>query len=221
MTDRISSAKTGAMKAPVLIVAMMAIAPSLVCAQTDNADPASIDVVDAIECRLDAPAYNGFAFALEGEEQIARKRKWFKVPSTNPMMHEYQLPAAITVAEHYTTRRIALTSSGILAILDLPDPAPFAQTLGIENAANTEALMAALGAEGPVPAEMADAARRSGKFLGEKIVSETTETATPENRFGAHTVISLNVSTVRSHPGKTLYGCAYRMTLLDQDGNPL
>ena len=63
--------------------------------------------------------------------------------------------------------------------------------------------------------------RRSGKFLGEKIMSDTTEKATAENHFGAHTVISRNVSTVTTHPGKTLYGCSYQITLLDKNGNPI
>lgn len=210
------------MKRLILAAAMTAIAPATMRAQIKDPDPAKVNLVDAIECRLDAPTYNGFAFGLDGEEQIARKRKWVMVPSKNPMITEYKLPAPITVAGHYTTRRIALTSSGILAVLDLADPAPLAREQGIKNAADAGALLDALRAEGEkVPSDMPETTRRSGKFLGEKIVSDKTEKATPETRFGSHTIIARNISTVTSHPGKTLYGCSYRITVLDKNGHPL
>ncbi|MEO8373725.1 MAG: hypothetical protein ABI471_00765 [Sphingomonas bacterium] len=86
----------------------------------EDYDPNRIDVVDALECRLDAPDYNGFAMALNGEEKIADKRRWVRVDTSNPFMNEYELPAQVTVAGHYSTRRIAFTSSGVLAILVSP-----------------------------------------------------------------------------------------------------
>ena len=204
-----------------LAAAMIAGFPTASWSQAEDPDPMKIDVVDAIECRLDAPTYNALAFSLDGEDKIAERRKWTKIPSKNMMMAEYQLPAPITVAGHYTTRRIALTSSGILAVLDLPDPGPLAKEQGIVNAADAGPLVDSLGKEEQVPPELLAAMRRSGKFLGEKIMSDTTEKATAENHFGAHTVISRNVSTVTTHPGKTLYGCSYQITLLDKNGNPI
>lgn len=44
------------------------------------------------------------------------------------------------------------------------------------------------------------------KFLGEKVVAQNTE-ETDELTFS--TDIKLNISTVESHPGKTLAGCSY------------
>ncbi len=209
------------MKVLAFAAAMAAILPAAAWGKDEDADPAKVDVVDAIECRIDAPTYNGFALSIDGADGIAKARKWTKIPSKNPMLAEYQLPAPITVAGHYATRRVALTSTGILAILDLPDPAPLAREQGIANAADPGALVDGPGAEDQMPPELAAAMRASGKFLGEKVVSDTTEKATPENHFGAHTVITRNVSTVSSHPGKTLYGCSYRITLLDKNGNPI
>ncbi|MEE9481496.1 MULTISPECIES: hypothetical protein [Methylobacterium] len=65
---------------------------------------------------------------------------------------------------------------------------------------------------------MVEAMRRSGKFLGEKVVSNTTEQATPETRFGRRTASRTSVSTVASHSGKTLNGCVYRITALVKTG---
>ncbi|RYY17186.1 MAG: hypothetical protein EON55_02760, partial [Alphaproteobacteria bacterium] len=44
-----------------------------------QADPADVEVVDAIDCRLDQASYMQFAMAVAGEEQLARKRHWKKV----------------------------------------------------------------------------------------------------------------------------------------------
>ena len=44
------------------------------------------------------------------------------------------------------------------------------------------------------------------KFLGEKVVVETTEKT---DGLALSTKITLNVSTVGSHPAKTLAGCSY------------
>ncbi|WP_294211907.1 hypothetical protein, partial [uncultured Sphingomonas sp.] len=89
--------------------------PTGVATAQEDPDPMAIDVADVIECRVDAPTFNALALSLDGEDKIADRRKWTKIPSKNMMLAEYQLPAPITVAGHYTTRRIALTSSGMLA----------------------------------------------------------------------------------------------------------
>lgn len=221
MTPYLRMGKIGLMKVLALTAAMIAGLPTASWSQAEDPDPMKIDVADAIECRLDAPTYNALAFSLDGEDKVAERRKWTKIPSRNMMMAEYQLPAPITVAGHYTTRHIALTSSGILAVLNLPDPRPLAKEQGIVNAADASPLVDSLSKEEQVPPELLAAMRQSGKFLGEKVVSDKTEKATTQNRFGAHTVISRNISTVTTHPGKTLYGCSYKITLLDKNGNPL
>ena len=181
----------------------------------------SIDVVDAIECRLDAPAYNGFAFALNGEEKIADKRSWVPMQSENLMMNEYDLPAPITVARHYSTRRIGFTSDGVVAILDLADTAAFAKEQKIENALDPGPLVEAMIASGKATPEEIKEATKFSKFLGEKIVVDRTELPKDGEMFGMHTVIGRNVSNATTHPGKTFYGCSYRIEMIDKDGKPL
>ncbi|MEP7005557.1 MAG: hypothetical protein ABI810_06215 [Sphingomonas bacterium] len=187
----------------------------------EDYDPNRIDILDALECRLDAPDYNGFAMALNGEEKIADKRRWVRVDTRNPFMNEYELPAPITVAGHYSTRRIAFTSSGVLAILDLADPAAIAQEQGIKNALDPTPLVEAMVASGKATREEVEAATRSRKFLGEKILVDRTEPPTAGESFGAHTIIGRNVSNATTLPGKTFYGCSYRIELIGKDGQPL
>ena len=189
-------------------------------AAEEPSDPNRIDVVDAIECRLDVPAYNGFAFALNGEEKIADKRRWVRIDTKNSFMNEYELPAPITVAGHYSTRRIAFTASGVLAILDLADPAVIAREQGIENALNPGPLIDAMIASGKATRAEIDA-MRFRKFLGEKVTVDRTEPPAADEMFGTHTIIARNVSNATTHPGKTFYGCTYRIELIDKDGKPL
>jgi hypothetical protein len=33
--------------------------------------------------------------------------------------------------------------------------------------------------------------------------------------------VARSISNATTHPGKTFYGCAYRMEMLDKDGKPL
>lgn len=207
------------MKPIFLLVALGVGIPLATAAQVaESFDPERIDVVDAIECRLDAPTYNGFALALNGEEKIADKRHWVPIKSRNFLMNEYELPAPITVAGRYSTRRIAFTSSGVVAILDLADPAVLARQQGIENAVDPNPLIAAMIASGKASRQDIEAATKFRKFLGEKILVDRTEPATAEESFGTHTLIGLNISNVDSHPGKTLYGCSYRIEVIDKDG---
>jgi hypothetical protein len=184
-------------------------------------DPNRIDLVDAIECRLDAPAYNGFAFALNGEEKIADRRGWKRIDTKNPFMNEYDLPTPIIVAGHYSTRRIAFTATGVLAILDLADPATLAREQGIENAADSGPLIDAMIASGKATRAEIEAATSSRKFLGEKIIVDRVERPKDGESFGAHTVIGRNVSNATTHPGKTFYGCSYRIDIIGKDGQPI
>ncbi len=201
-------------------------AAALICASPAVAadgpvDPERVDLIDAIECRLDAPSYNRFAFALEGEEQIAKHRHWRRIADANPLMHEFELPAPILVAEHYTTRRIAFTASGVLAVIDVKDPDEIARPLAIKNTMDPRPLIDSLVASGKVTRDEVEAHITFRKFLGAKIISESTERPQPGEEFGMHTAITLNVSNASSHSGKTLYGCSYRMELIGKDGKPL
>ncbi|RSV40675.1 hypothetical protein CA234_11245 [Sphingomonas sp. ABOLE] len=66
----------------------------------------------------------------------------------------------------------------------------------------------------------AEAEIKFRKFLGERVISDVTDPADGDH-FRAHTRIALNVSNATTHPGKTLYGCSYKIDLLDKEGNPL
>ncbi|RUU84583.1 hypothetical protein EOD03_11820, partial [Mesorhizobium sp. M7A.T.Ca.TU.009.01.1.2] len=48
------------------------------------------------------------------------------------------------------------------------------------------------------------------KFLGEKVVVHSTEES---EGLTFSTDVKLNVSTVESHPGKTLAGCSYTLEI--------
>lgn len=197
------------------------LAASAVQAEEPEFDPATVSVVDAIECRLQAPAYNGFAWALNGEAKLADRLHWKRIESDNPFLNEYELPEAITVAGHYTTRRVAFTSTGVVAILDLPDPNVLGAELKIENEMSPDPMIEAIVASGKATRAEVDAEIKFRKFLGQKILSDTQRPPEDGDSFGDHTVISLNVSNVTSHPDKTLYGCSYKMELTDKDGKPL
>lgn len=204
----------------IALLAALLPASALAAVQDDEVDPTKIDVRDAIACRLDAPTYNGFAMAVAGDDALAAKLGWKPVKSGNFLMKEYELPAPIVVAGEYSTRRIAFTSTGVLAILDQPDPAVVARKEKIENGMPTEGLIDTLVASGKVTRAQAEAEIKFHKFLGERVISDVTDPASGDH-FRARTRIALNVSNVATHPGKTLYGCSYKIELLDKDGNPL
>ncbi|WP_294322658.1 hypothetical protein [uncultured Sphingomonas sp.] len=195
-----------------MIAQLSAALIALAAPAEDDFDPTTISEVDALQCRLDVPSYNGFAFAITGEEQIARKRGWRKVDSGNPMLDEYELPSPIRIGS-WSTRRIAFSSSGIVAILDVADPAVVAKGEGIANALDADAMYRDLGIAMP--------AGGFRKFLGQKVVVDKTVPATADDPFGSHVTIARSISNVTTLPGKTLYGCSYRMELLDKNGKPL
>ncbi|MBO9707805.1 MAG: hypothetical protein J7521_06310 [Caulobacter sp.] len=152
-------------------------------------DPQQVDLAKLIECRTyDVPTYNSFGFWLAGTEEAQARASLglTEVKSANFMLMEYDLARPITVFGRQT-RRVAFTSSGPMAVLDEADPHPLAKALGV------------------IP--VVDA---PGKFLGEVVVSETSETSEGST---LKTRVSLNVSTVTTHPGKTLAGCSYTLEI--------
>jgi hypothetical protein len=203
-----------------LFIALFAATP-LTAAEDQDFDPATVSEVDAINCHLDAPSYNGFALAVSGEGGLAAKRHWRKVDSGNPFLDEYELPVPILVARVYETRRIAFTSTGILAILDLADPNMIARKEGISNAADAEPLIAEIVASGKATRAEIEGEMTFRKFLGERVLVERTELPANGESFGARTTITRNISNAPTHPGKTLYGCSYRIELIDKEGKPL
>lgn len=112
-----------------------------------------------------------------------------------------------------------------MAILDLADPAEIAKEEGIVNALESDAAVAEIAraaqTAGVATRNEVEAETPFRKFLGQRILVDVTEPANEADEFGTHTVIARSISNVTSHPGKTLYGCSYRIELLDRDGKPL
>lgn len=146
-------------------------------------DPASVDLVRLISCEALHTDYFELAMALQEPANIAAIG-WHKIPQDNTYLSEYALSRPIIVFGHETSR-IAFASSGILAVLDLPDPHPLASELGLKAAID-------------VPGKAMFAKER---FRSKEALTSVTVTRT----------IALNVSNVTSHPGKTLAGCSYRI----------
>lgn len=204
-----------------LAAALMLMARPAHAQDNEDFDPADVSIVDAINCHLDAPTYNGFAFSVGGDDGEARRRHWRKVATGNAFLDEYELPEPIAVTGTYTTRRIAFSSTGVLAILDLSDPAPLAKAEGIANAADPEPLIAEIVASGKATRAAIEADLPFRKFLGERVMVDVTELPADGESFGAHTTIARTISNVTTHRGKTLYGCSYRIELIDKEGKPL
>jgi hypothetical protein len=205
----------------ILVACALLVSSPSFAAEEAEFDPHRVSELDAIDCRLDVPHYLRFAMGIQ-DEGIARKRRWKKIESANPFMNEYELPAPILVAGSYSTTRIAFTSNAILAILDLPDPATVARGEQIENAADPGPSIAEqLTSTGEASRDEVHGMIKFRKFLGERILEERTEPAAEGESFGARTIIARSVSNATTHPGKTLFGCSYRMELLDENGDPL
>jgi hypothetical protein len=178
----------------------------------DNFDPMSIDITDAIGCKIDAPTYNSLAWSVSADR---KKRGWKIIKSGNPFLNEYLLPQSINVAG-MSTNHIAFSSSAVMAVLDLADPGVIAQKEGITNDADPQAVFDDL----QLTPEQIKEIPKTDKFLGQKILSDTSE-KDPELNMTFHTVIARTISNVSTLPGKTLYGCSYRIEVLDKDGKPI
>lgn len=186
----------------------------------DDFDPMSVDVAAAITCKIDAPTYNSFALSI-GDDY--KKRGWKKIKSDNPLLNEYVLAQPITVAG-MQTNRIAFSASAVMAVLDLADPNVVAKPEDITNSVDPAALFGELEL---TPEQMKDIPK-TNKFMGEKILTDVSkkiledgaakETGLP---MRIRMITARTISNTSTLPGKTLYGCSYRMELLDADGKPL
>jgi hypothetical protein len=153
-------------------------------AMAEDFDLASLDLAALIECRADVPTYSGFALWLAGEPGAAETLRWKEVPSGNPFLRQYQLPGPVHVFGRETSS-IVFTATGPMAVLDGIAAPDLARELNVTATVSTP-----------------------NKFLGEKVVVESTEDA---GGVSLATRITLNVSTVESHHGKTLAGCSYAL----------
>lgn len=214
-------------------------------AEEDEFDPADVSVVDAINCHIDAPTYNSFILAIVGEDNLAERLGWRKVEGENAFLAEYELPYELSITGDWATNRIAFSSNAVMAILNVTNPELVAAKEGIKNEANAviadmadawgdaspEAQQAAEQASSKArdteteanvtTGEKAEASSTFVKFLGQRVIVDVTEPANENDSFGTHTIITRSISNVISHPGKTLYGCSYKIELLDRNGKPL
>lgn len=118
------------------------------------------------------------------------------LPQGNQFMTEFRLATPLTVFGQ-RTEYVAVAGASIMAILDLADPRPLAKTLALED-----------GVDNP------------GKFMaGRELVSrDVTDPTTGEPMIES---IILSLSTVKSHPGKTLAGCTYSLDLPAEEEAPV
>ncbi|MDF3836067.1 hypothetical protein P3W85_24390 [Cupriavidus basilensis] len=165
-------------------------------AETQTFDPNTFKLSTLIECRADDIGdYYSFVSWLKDRDTRPADMEALGLtatPTDNPMIEEYRLSKPITVFER-STDRIALTSAGLMGVFDEADPHPLAKQLGVTAALD-------------VP----------GKFLGERVIKESEHRAADDPSFVTRYRISLDVSTVTSHPRKTLAGCTYRMSMEDK-----
>lgn len=153
-------------------------------------DPTQVDLPALISCQGQPEQFLALAIAIQ-DPLKAVSLGWRPLPQTNMFMTEYALNSAITVFGH-SSQHIAFAGSGVMAVLDLPDPRPLAKQLGLETAIDTPE-KAMFGKE-VVSEEIRDEA--SGQALIRSVV--------------------LNVSNVTSHPGKTLVGCTYSIDPVEE-----
>jgi hypothetical protein len=146
------------------------------------------ELAELIACKGGITDYNALAQEITGPGKAgALKRLGLKaVKSANPFLAEYSLKAPIAVFGR-SASRIAFNSAGVFALLDEADPHPLAKELGITPDLDTPS-----------------------KFLGEKLVREDEETL-PGGDTTLTSRVTLNVSTITSHPGKVLAGCGYQV----------
>ncbi|MFB2567198.1 hypothetical protein [Rhizobium sp. IMFF44] len=169
-----------------LLAALLLFAPTS-HAQTAEQDPSKIDLAKLIECKTyDVAGYYDFAMWLAGPDSATAMRQLglTEMPSSNRFLQEFKLSAPVTVFGRQTNE-IVFTSSGLLAVLDEPDPHPLAKSLGVTATID-----------------------RPNKFLGDKEVSSSKE----QHGYAYPPLpmrISLRVFTVDNLPGKTLAGCSY------------
>ena len=139
-----------------------------------------------LACRYDVPTYNEYAMALGAEGEGAAALGLTRIADeSNPFMHEYDLAAPVEVLG-YRTQRVALASGALMAVLDNVKPQEVAHKLGIEEALRDD----------------------SFKYMAMRVAHHTQEKVGSST---INTVISHEVSTVVTHPGKVLVGCSYRV----------
>jgi len=153
-----------------------------------------LDLPALIECRQSVGDYDAVA-PIVADPLKAVAQGLQPLPQTNQFMTEFRLATPIMVFGE-RAEYITVAGASIMAILDLADPRPLAQRLALEDGVDTpEKFMA--GRE-LVSRDVTDP--RTGEALIESVI--------------------LSLSTVKSHPGKTLAGCTYSLDLPPEEETP-
>ncbi len=154
-----------------------------------KAAPASaqLDLPALIECRQRVADYDAVA-PVVADPLKAVANGLQPLEQRNQFMAEYRLASPITVFGQQA-EYITVSGASIMAILDVVDPRPLAKGLKLED-----------GVDNP------------DKFMAgrEVVARDVTDPRTGEPMIES---IILSVSTVQSHPGKTLAGCTYSLDL--------
>lgn len=156
-------------------------------AQESAFDPAKLDLARLIECQAEVPDYNELGSWLKTEPQALERLGWRQVEGNNPFLEQYALDKPIRVFG-VQVQDIAFAGSALLAVLDGGEASELAKQLNV-----------------PVLLDSPE------KFMGERVIAETTDDS--NEMITVKTRVSLNVSTVESHPGKVLAGCSYSFSL--------
>jgi len=158
------------------------------------ADAAPLDLTALIECRQSVSGYDAVA-PVVADPLKAVANGLQPLPQTNQFMTEFRLAAPITVFGE-RAEYITVAGASIMAILDLADPRPLAKRLALEDGVDTPA-----------------------KFMaGRELVSrDVTDPRTGEALIES---VILSLSTVKTHPGKTLAGCTYSLDLPPEEDTP-
>ncbi len=169
--------------------------PAMAAAPTAAAPAAApLDLAALIECRQRVADYDAVA-PVVADPLKAVANGMQPLPQNNQFMSEYRLATPLTVFGQ-RTEYVAVSGASIMAILDVADPRPMAKTLALED-----------GVDNP------------DKFMaGREVVSrDVTDPRTGEPMIES---IILSLSTVKTHPGKTLAGCTYSLDLPAEDEVP-
>ena len=158
------------------------------------ADAAPLDLTALIECRQSVSDYDAVA-PVVADPLKAVANGLQPLPQTNQFMTEFRLAAPIKVFGE-RAEYITVAGASIMAILDLADPRPLAKRLALEDGVDTPA-----------------------KFMaGRELVSrDVTDPRTGEALIES---VILSLSTVKTHPGKTLAGCTYSLDLPPEEDTP-
>ncbi|WP_312320729.1 hypothetical protein [Stenotrophomonas sp.] len=148
---------------------------------------ATLDLPALIECRQRVADYDALA-PVVADPLKAVANGLQPLEQRNQFMAEYRLASPITVFGQ-RAEYITVSGASIMAILDVADPRPLAKGLALED-----------GVDNP------------DKFMAgrEVVARDVTDPRTGEAMIES---IILSVSTVQSHPGKTLAGCTYSLDL--------